>query len=338
MTASGTVPSRLDPRSDAVVLVAHGTVEALDELPEFLTNIRRGHAPPPELLAEVRRRYEAIGGQSPLNAINRSIAERLEERLGVPVRTANRLSHPYPKDVLQPLATAGTRRVLVVPLAQHSAPIYGEAVRQAARDGGLDLTVLAAPNWGRTPELTEAFAQSVVRILAEVPASERDRTSLLLTAHSLPVSLIDAGDPYETELRASAEDVAARVRGLAPGTFVDHTVAFQSPGMSTGPGGRPIAWLGPDLRAQLEILAGRGRKEVIIAPIGFLADHVEILYDLDIEARGWADELGMNLRRSESLNASDGLVEALGVVALRLVDEGAALLRGETKDGASERE
>jgi protoporphyrin/coproporphyrin ferrochelatase len=338
MTASGMGSSRLDPRSDAVLLVAHGTVEALDELPEFLTNIRRGHAPPPELLAEVRRRYEAIGGQSPLNAINRSIAERLEERLGVPVRTANRLSHPYPKDVLQSLATAGTRRVLVVALAQHSAPIYGDAVRQAARDEGLDLTVLAAANWGRTPELTEAFAQSIVRTLAEVPASERDRTSLLMTAHSLPVSLIEAGDPYETELRASAEDVAARVRALAPGTFVDHTVAFQSQGMSTGPGGRPMAWLGPDLRSRLGFLAAGGCKEVVIAPIGFLADHVEILYDLDIEARGWADELGINLRRSASLNASDGLVEALAVVALRLADGGPALRGGEKKDAASEGE
>jgi protoporphyrin/coproporphyrin ferrochelatase len=321
MNGSGTAPRRLDPRDDAVLLVAHGSVEALDELPEFLTNIRRGHAPPPELLAEVRRRYEAIGGQSPLNAINREVAQRLEERLGVPVRTANRLFRPYPKEVLEPLASGGARRILVVPLAQHSASIYGESVKQAVRDAGLDLGVVAAANWGRTRELTEAFAQSILRTLAEVPAGERDRTTLLMTAHSLPVSIIEAGDPYETELRASAEEVAARVRELAPGTFVDHAVAFQSQGMPTV-GGRPMAWLGPDLRARLDVLAARGRKEIVIAPIGFLADHVEILYDLDIEARGWADELGMTLRRTASLNASDGLVEALAVVALRLADEG----------------
>lgn len=298
----------------AVVLVAHGTVDSLDELPEFLKNIRRGHPAPPELLAEVRRRYEAIGGQSPLNAINRELAQRLEARLGMPVRTANRLFHPYPKDVLPELVEGGAKRVLVVPLAQHSAPIYGDAVKAAAQEAGLDVQVLAAPNWGRTPELTEAFARSVVETLARVPDGERDRTSLLFTAHSLPVSIIEAGDPYEDELRASAEAVAARVRDLAPGRFVDHLVAFQSQGLSAGPGGRPMAWLGPDLRSRLEVLAARGRKEVVIAPIGFLADHVEILYDLDIEARGWAEELGITLRRAPSLNASDGLVDALAAV------------------------
>jgi ferrochelatase len=300
---------------EAILLISHGSVDELDDLPELLSNIRRGHPAPPELLAEVRRRYEAVGGRSPLNAINRRVAERLAERLGVPVRTSNRLFHPYPKDVLPEMVAAGARRIVVVPLAQHSAPIYGESVKDAAAAAGLDVEILTAPNWGRIPELTEAFARSIVSALAEVPDGERDRTSLLLTAHSLPVSVIEAGDPYERELRASADAVAQRVRELAPGRFVAHSVAFQSQGMSTGPGGRPIAWLVPGLRSQLEELAARGRREVVIAPIGFLADHVEILYDLDIEARGWADELGITLRRAPSLNASEGLVDALAAVA-----------------------
>jgi ferrochelatase len=307
MTHAGEPPT-------AVLLVAHGTVEELDELPEFLANIRRGHPAPPELLAEVRRRYEAIGGRSPLNANNRELAQRLEARLGLPVRTANRLFHPYPKQVLGELAEAGVKRIVVVPLAQHSAKVYGDNVKEAAREARLGLEVLAAPNWGRTPELTDAFARSIVDALEKVPDGERDRTSLLLTAHSLPVSIIEAGDPYEDEFRGSAEDVAARVRVLAPGRFVDHVVAFQSQGMSSGPGGRPMAWLGPDLRGRLEVLSARGRKEVVVAPIGFLADHVEILYDLDIEARGWADELGITLRRAASLNASAAIVDTLGVV------------------------
>src|SRR5690606_17878619 len=123
---------------------------------------------------------------------------------------------------------------------------------------------------------------------------------LVLTAHSLPVSVIEAGDPYEREVRASAADVASAVRGA----FAEHLVAFQSQGMGKGPGGRPIAWLGPDLRATLEALAKRGILHVVIAPVGFLADHVEILYDLDIEARGWARDLSIMLYRSASLNAS----------------------------------
>lgn len=300
----------------AVVLVAHGTVESLDDLPEFLANIRRGHPAPPELLAEVRRRYEAIGGRSPLNAINRDLARRLEDRIGMPVRTANRLFHPYAKDVLAELSEEGVERIIVVPLAQHSAHVYGEAIKDSAREAGLDLEIAASANWGRTAELTDAFARSIATTLAQVPPGERDRTALLLTAHSLPVSVIEAGDPYEDEFRASADAVAARVRELAPGAFVDHAIAFQSQGMSgpRGPGGRPMAWLGPDLRSRLEVLAARGRKEVVVAPIGFLADHVEILYDLDIEARSWAEELGITLRRAPSLNASDDLVDALAVV------------------------
>ena len=301
---------------ESVLLVAHGTVDSLDDLPAFLKNIRRGHDAPPELLAEVRRRYEAIGGKSPLNAINRQIAERLEERLGVPVRTSNRLSSPYPKDVLAELAGLGAKRVVVVPLAQHSAQLYGDAVKEAAAAAGLDLRIDAAPNWGQLPELTLAFARSIESTLQGVPESERAHTTLLLTAHSLPMSVIAAGDRYEVELRASAESVAARVRELEGGRrgFADHEVAFQSQGMSAGPGGRPIAWLGPDLRSCFAALAARGQTQVVIAPIGFLADHVEILYDLDIEARGWAEELGITLRRAPSLNASDGLVDALATV------------------------
>ena len=299
---------------DSVLLIAHGTVDSLDDLPAFLKNIRRGHDAPPDLLAEVRRRYEAIGGQSPLNAINREVAKRLEERLGVPVRTSNRLFSPYPKDVLAELVSLGAKRVVVVPLAQHSAQIYGDAVKEAAAAAGLDLRIDAAPNWGRAPELTLAFARSILEALEKVPAAERDRTTLLLTAHSLPMSVIEAGDSYEVELRASAEDVAARVRELG-GVFADHAVAFQSQGMSSGPGGRPITWLGPDLRSCFTELAARGQTQVVIAPIGFLADHVEILYDLDIEARSWAEELGITLRRAPSLNASDGLVDALAAVA-----------------------
>ena len=298
---------------DCVLLIAHGTVDSLDDLPAFLKNIRRGHDAPPELLAEVRRRYEAIGGQSPLNAINRDVAKRLEERLGVPVRTSNRLFSPYPKDVLTELVSVGAKRVVVVPLAQHSAQIYGDAVKEAAKAAALDVQVEAAPNWGRTPALTLAFARAILATLEQVPADARSRTTLLLTAHSLPTSVIEAGDRYEIELRASAEDVAAKVRELG-GAFADHAVAFQSQGMSSGPSGRPMTWLGPDLRTCFAELATRGRTEVVIAPIGFLADHVEILYDLDIEARSWAEELGITLRRAPSLNASDGLVEALAAV------------------------
>lgn len=296
----------------AVLLVAHGTVESLDELPEFLANIRRGHPPPAALLAEVRRRYEAIGGKSPLLEITREAAKKLEAKLGVPVRVAMRLFRPLPRDVLSELVQQGVTRVVVLPLAQHSAHVYGEAVKEAAKEASLDLEIVCVPNWGREPGLTHAFAESIVAELDKVPAEARPRTAIVLSAHSLPLPVIEAGDPYEKEFRGSAEDVVKAVREMRPDAFAEHVVCFQSEGMSPG-----VKWLGPGLRTTLESLAARGRDHVVLAPIGFLADHVEILYDLDIEAKGWGEELGIVTYRSASLNAGDGLLAALEAVARR---------------------
>lgn len=293
----------------AVVLIAHGTVDSLDDLPRFLTNIRRGHAPPPELLHEVRRRYEAIGGRSPLLDVTYELAKKLEARLGLPTRVAMRLFHPYPKEVLAKLAGEGIRRIVTVPLAQHSAAVYGGAMQAAAKEVDPSLEVACAANWGRTPELTRAFADRVAEALGRVPGTELAKAAVLFSAHSLPVAVVRAGDPYEVEFRGSVDDLVDELRGRGV-ALPEHRIVFQSQGMGTG-----LEWLGPDLRTALEALAREGKTHVVIAPIGFLADHVEILYDLDIEARAWCEELGMVLYRSASLNADDGLVTALEAVA-----------------------
>jgi len=165
--------------------------------------------------------------------------------------------------------------------------------------------VKAIENWGQTPALLDAFA---ARVRAALPASLPARdVGLVLSAHSLPKAVIDAGDPYEREARASAEGVAKRVRDVLP----DVWVAFQSQGMSKGPGGRPVEWLGPDLPATLDAVAAAGKKHVVLAPIGFLADHVEILYDIDIEAKRLAAERGLSLSRTESLDDADDFVAIL---------------------------
>lgn len=299
----------------AIVLVAHGTVEKLDDMPEFLANIRHGRPAPPELVREVTRRYEAIGGRSPLLDVTHDVAKKLEQELAVPVRVAMRLFRPYVKDVLTGLAKEGFTHVLVLPLAQHSAHVYGEHAKKTAADARLTLAVTVAPNWGREPLLTKAFATNVVEALDRVPADARSKTALVLSAHSLPLSVIEAGDPYERELRGSAEDVAAAVRALRPDGFAEHVVCFQSEGMSDASG--RMKWLGPGLRATMEDLKTRGFRHLVLAPIGFLADHVEILYDLDIEAKAWAEELELVTYRSASLNADDGLVTALATIARR---------------------
>jgi ferrochelatase len=302
----------------ALVLIAHGTVERLDDLPPFLANIRRGHPAPADLVAEVRRRYEAIGGRSPLGDICAQLAGKLAARLGIPARVAMRLWPPYPTEVLAALGAEGVTRVVVLPLAQHSAKIYGEAVQAAAAEiagaGGPSMEVVCAGNWGQEPLLIRAYTHEIERALAVVPEAEHARTTIVMTAHSLPVAVVQAGDPYEAEVRASAEAV-----GRALGTDVNRVVAFQSQGMGTGPGGRPMAWLGPSLQEAIAAAAARGDLRVVVAPIGFLADHVEILYDLDIEAQAYAKERGITLTRTRSLNASDALVDALAHVAAPLL-------------------
>ena len=296
----------------AVVLIAHGTVESLDDLPAFLKNIRRGHPAPADLIAEVRRRYEAIGGKSPLLDINRSLAKRLEARVGMPTVTAMRLWHPYPIDVLRTLSEQGVNRIYTVPLAQHSAAVYGAAMTAAAKElgaTGANLEIVNASNWGQIPELTRAFAAAVRAGLDAAPSG--DPIAVVFTAHSLPVNVIRGGDPYEREFRMSA-DAVGNALGAPVGPI---RVAFQSQGIGTG-----MEWLGPDLETTLKELAASGTKRVLIAPIGFLADHVEILYDLDIEAKALAESLGMTLYRSASLNDEEGMVTALEAVVRRLME------------------
>jgi ferrochelatase len=298
--------------AEAVVVVSHGTVDDLDDLSGFVTNVRRGRPAPAELVHELRRRYEAIGG-SPLNRINLQLAAKLSARLGVPVVAANRLWHPYVRQVLEDLAARGVRRAAVVPLAQYSAHVYADDARKAAEAAGVE--VACAPSWGARADLHAAFVKRVRAALAALKdgANDPSRTTLLLSAHSLPQSVIDAGDPYEREFRAAAEAVAAAVRSQGDPHVV---VAFQSQGMS-GPG---VSWLGPDLREALDLARARGSTRVVLAPIGFLADHVEILYDLDIEARAMAAERGMAYTRAASLNADDDIVEVLAAVARPLLE------------------
>lgn len=290
-----------------LVVIAHGTVDSLDDLPAFLTNIRRGHAPSAELLAEVTRRYEAIGGKSPLNTTTREVAEKLSRATGLPARACGRMFAPYPKDVVAELAALGVTDFIVVPLAQHSAPLYVQTVAEAVRELVPNGETHGPGNWGQEPALLHAFAGRVDAALASLSDEELAKTTVIWSAHSLPTAVVRAGDPYETEVRAAASALE-KLLAKAPGRFA---ICFQSQGMSQGPGGRPIEWMGPDLHATLEAEKAAGQARVVVAPVGFLADHVEILYDLDIEARGWADALTLQFTRTASLNADDALVRAL---------------------------
>jgi ferrochelatase len=291
-------------RTDDVLLVGHGTLEDLDDLPAFLSNIRRGRPTPPELVAEVRRRYQAIGGKSPLLEISRMQAAALAEKLGRKVHLAMRLWHPYASDVVRELVAKGVRELSVVALAPYSAGIYaGDVARflSEQRATGVAVPLLrGAPNWGLAPSLVRGFVEALTASLARLPPERRAAAHVLFTAHSLPVAVLRQGDPYETEVLATARAVASEA-GLAN----PHRVAFQSQGMTQDP------WLGPDLRSSFAAIAAAGARDLVVCPIGFLTDHIEILYDLDIEAAALARELGLSFTRTESLNASATLVTAL---------------------------
>jgi ferrochelatase len=288
---------------DGVLLVAHGTVTDLDDLPEFVQRIRRGRPAPPGLVEELRHRYEVIGG-SPLLDITRDQAKALARKLDVPVLTAMRLWHPTVEEVLRGIGGLGLTRLCVLPLAPFSVHVYFEAAvasLEAVRGelGGAAPELVEPEPWGTEPAFVAAHAKRIRAALGEDASAE-----LLLTAHSLPTRAIRAGDPYEAQVRGAAEAIGTELGR-------PYSVAFQSQGADGGD------WLGPDLRSALTAARDRGVKRVVLAPIGFPAEHVETLYDLDVEARGWAKELGVALERVRALDADPGLIDALASVALR---------------------
>ncbi|HMI83304.1 MAG TPA: ferrochelatase [Polyangiaceae bacterium] len=293
-----------------LLLLGHGTVENLDDLPAFLVNIRRGRPAPPELVQEINRRYAAIGG-SPLLRISRELAAAVESAIGARVHLAMRFWHPFAKDVLRGLARSGGRTLCVVPLAPYSGPVYAaemRAIGEAARADGLDPPTLAcAPSWGTEPLLLDGFAERLRAALAALPGARRRTAHVFFSAHSLPLGVIRQGDPYPDEVRAAAVAVALRAELENPWRIV-----YQSQGATSDP------WLGPTVRESLLEIAGLGAKDVIFCPIGFLSDHIEILYDLDVEARAEAERAGVAYARTESLNTSPALVAAIAAVAARL--------------------
>jgi ferrochelatase len=308
MTGTGAAPAAA---SSAVLLVSHGTVDDLDDLAAFVTNVRRGKPPGAELVAELRRRYEAIGGRSPLNATTAELARKLAARMRLRVAWANRLWKPKPRDVLGELAAEGIAHVAVVPLAPFSAHVYEDDSRRAV--AGFDIDLACAPAWGQNAKLVAAFAERIEAAIAH-PGDAR-APHVLMTAHSLPLAIVERGDPYERDVRAAAEAVAAEVSRRRGGA-VAWSLAFQSQGMS----GDGSQWLGPDLRTAIEA-AGTGAR-LVVAAIGFLADHVETLYDLDIEASQIARARGCSFVRARSLDADDDFVEVLADVARPLLGHG----------------
>lgn len=282
--------------------MAHGTVSDVSELPAFLRNIRRGRPAPAGLLEELTERYRYIGG-SPLLELTRAQARAVGERLGVPTFVAMRLWHPYLEEVLP--EAAGLRRLCVVPLAPFSVDVYRAAAEKSFAEVPAAPEPLFVKPWGSEPALVEAHAACVRAALGE----HLEHTEVVLTAHSLPLVAIRSGDAYCAEFEACTRAVSKALGKTCH-------VAYQSQGVDGGD------WLGPGIEETLVSLAEAGATTVAIAPIGFLADHVETLYDLDVAAVEQARLLGLELVRVPALNTHPGLVDAIATIAKRAVAEG----------------
>ncbi len=290
------------PADTGVLLVAHGTVENLDDLGAFVARIRHGRPAPPGLVEELRRRYEVIGG-SPLLQITRDQAQALARRLEAPVLVAMRLWEPSVERALEGAAALGLRRLVVIALAPFSQHVYWEAAVKAKAAAGSEITLVSSSAWGEEPAFVAAHAELIERHLAD-EAGGAAAPALVLSAHSLPRVVVERGDPYARLVEASSAAIAAKL-----GRPV--RLCYQSQGADGGD------WLGPSVRETLREVAEGGARRVVWAPIGFIADHVETLYDLDIEARAIAEEFSLELARVPALNLHPGLAEALSGVAIR---------------------
>ena len=294
-----------------VFLMALGGPGSLDDVEPYLLHLRGGRATPPELVEEIRERYRVTGGRSPVLDITRELAAKLEARRPVRAVVGLRHWHPFIAEAWGDVVALQPERVLAICLApQYSAMTVGrylEALADARTDvGGGDIPVSAVRSWGTHPGLVGALAGRIGAALGRFPEAQRPAVPVLFTAHSLPERVVHDGDPYPGEVRATIEAVTACLPAGQPTAF-----AYQSQGRS------PEPWLGPEVEPTLDALADGGAAGVVIAPIGFVSDHVETLYDIDVEFRARAEKLGLRLERMEMPNAADDLADTLAA----LVDE-----------------
>lgn len=279
-----------------VLLMAHGTPSSLEEMPEYLTRVRGGRPPSPELIEEMRHNYAAIGGRSPLTDLTFAQGAALHARLGprIPVVVGMRNWTPFLGDAVRHLTGIGVTRIIAVPLAPQFSTLsvskYYEAAA-AAMPAGTEL--VRVPSFHRHPLLLDAFAE---RVQQASPAPDEE---VIFTAHSLPVRVIRAGDRYAAEVAGTARGVAARA-GLTR-----YRRAFQSAGRT------PEPWMGLDLGDFLRHRVARGARRFLVVPIGFVCDHTEILFDIDVQAAGVARALRVPLRRTMSLNDSPAFISLL---------------------------
>ena len=304
-----TVDMRPGSSPTGVLLMAYGSPSGEDDLEVYYTDIRGGRRPSPELLEELAGRYRAIGGRSPLLQITQGQADALQARLTAQATGRYRVyvgmkhARPFIAQAVAKMAAEGIAQAVGIALAPHYSKVsigtYIQAAEAARTGPAAALTFRYVERWGDHPLFVEALADRLTMALAQVPEAERPGVPVIFTAHSLPERILSWADPYPDELRRTSQLVAERC-GVRRWRF-----AYQSAGRTPDP------WLGPDVLTTLRQLHAEGERTVVVCSVGFITDHLEVLYDLDIEARGLADRLGMRFFRVGSLNDHPLLIDAL---------------------------
>ncbi len=297
-----------EPAKTAVLLLAHGSPENPDQIPEFLRYVTGGRPLPPAVVEEIRHRYSLIGF-SPLPCWTLLQADQLSQSVKMPFFVGMRNWKPFIADAVKAIADKQYERVIAICLAPQnsrtSVGLYRSAVSSdTSVEGNLPFKLDFVEEWHDQLLLATAFAEKLREGWLNASAENGAELPVIFTAHSVPQRTITEGDPYERQSKETAELVATEA-GLASG---DWSFAFQSQGMSGG------AWIGPTVEDTIRSLKAKGHRGVFLHPIGFLCDHVEVLYDIDIFFKQFAEREGMRLWRAESLNGSTTLTAALAEV------------------------
>ena len=287
----------------AVLLIAHGSPERVEDIPAFLHNISRGRPLPDAVVQEVQHRYSQIG-VSPLTCLTMGQANGVARELGIPAYVGMRNWHPFIADTLKQMAADGVQQSVAICLAPHNSRTSVGLYKQVLLSAGAPFAIDFVEEWHDHPLLIEAFSNRLRTGWTQACEQYGSALPVIFTAHSVPSRTITEGDPYEAQTRETAALVAAKVPEIGQWNF-----AFQSQGMSGG------EWLGPTVEGTMLGLKKEGHTGVFIQPIGFVCDHVEILYDIDIAFKKFAEDHGMKLWRAESLNDSVTFAKAVADVA-----------------------
>ncbi|TWD93617.1 ferrochelatase [Neobacillus bataviensis] len=299
-----------------LLVMAYGTPYSLDDLIPYYTHIRHGRKPTPELIEDLRNRYEAIGGISPLARITLDQAEKLEEHLNqiqdeIEFKMYLGLKHiePFIEDAVKKMHEDGIEEAVSLVLAPHfstfSVKSYnGRAVEEAEKLGGLKIKTIES--WYKEPKFISYWADKIKEIFDQMPKTEKEQAVLIVSAHSLPEKILQFGDPYPSQLKETAELIAKQA-GIE-----NFEIGWQSAGNT------PEPWIGPDVQDLTRELFNQNHyKSFVFAPVGFVCDHLEVLYDNDIECKTVTDQLGAKYYRPEMPNAKGEFIDCLATVILK---------------------